>query len=159
MRLENRGKIGSGPGLFFLKKIVFLTILFIVAALPGIGCSMTSSETNRGPMVGGPCEYRSYPGSAEILSVVPAAADGGVERFDVRFRFAPDGPVEESLGRAALERTHPLLPDRQQPPDRFYVEKHDIRPGKVIACTLRVIRRGTCTPILFDFPPGEAAPR
>jgi hypothetical protein len=145
---------------FSLKKLGFLTILFIGAAMPGIGCSMTGSETTRGPMVGGPCEYRSYPGQAEIVSVAPASVAG--DRFDVKFRFIPDGPVEEPLGKAALERTFSLLPDREMPPDRAFMEKFDIRPGKRLVCTLKVITRGTCTPILFDFPsltPADAAPR
>jgi len=155
MMLEVKRKIGSAPGLFSLKKTGFWTIVFIVAALPGIGCSMTGSEIARGPLVGGPCEYRSYPGQAEILSVVPSTAAGG--RFDVRFRFVPDGTVEEPLGTAALERKFLLLPDRETPPDRAYIEHFDIQPGKRLACTLKVITRGTCTPILFDFPP--PAPR
>jgi hypothetical protein len=149
---------------FSLKKLGFLTIIFIGAALPGIGCSMTSSETTQAPLVGGPCEYRSYPGHAEIVSVAPmeapAAAAGG--RFDVNFRFIPDGPVEEPLGKSALERTFSLLPDRELSPDSVFMERFDIRPGKRYSCTLKVITRGTCTPILFDFPsltPVDAAPR
>jgi hypothetical protein len=101
-------------------------------------------------MVGGSCEYRSYPGQAEILSVTPIEATG--ERFDVKFRFVPDQPVDEPLGKVALERTFTLLPESEMPPDRAYIEKFDIRPGTRIGCTLKVITRGTCTPILFDFP-------
>jgi len=112
---------------------------------------MTGSEIARGPLVGGPCEYRSYPGQAEIISVAPSAAASG--RFDVKFRFIPDGTVEEPLGKAALERTFLLLPDRETPPDGAYIEQSGIRPGKRLACTLKVITRGTCTPLLFDFPP------
>jgi len=164
MSTKRDGKRASGWGRFSLKKTGFLTIFLIVAGLPGIGCSMTGSETTRGPLVGGPCEYRSYPGQAEIVSVAPwappAAEAGG--RFDVKFRFIPDGPVEGPLGKAALQRTFSLLPDREMPPDRAFIEKFDIRPGKRIGCTLKVITRGTCTPILFDFPslaPGDATPR
>lgn len=146
---NDREHAAAGRGISF-KKTGFLTILFIVAALPGAGCSMTGPEIARGPMVGGPCEYRSYPGQAEIVSVAPSAAAAG--RFDVRFRFIPDGAVEEPLGKAALGRTFSLLPEREMPPDRAFVEAFDIRPGKRYPCTLRVITRGTCTPILFDFP-------
>jgi len=160
MIYRDNGKRAAVWRWFSLKKLGFLTILFIGAALPGIGCSMTGSETTRGPMVGGPCEYRSYPGQAEIVSVAPASVAG--DRFDVKFRFIPDGPVEEPLGKAALERTFPFLPDREMSPDRAFMEKFDIRPGKRLGCTLKVITRGTCTPILFEFPalaPGDAAPR
>jgi len=164
MSTKRDGKRASGWGRFSLKKTGFLTIFLIVAGLPGIGCSMTGSETTRGPLVGGPCEYRSYPGQAEIVSVAPWAASAAAadERFDVKFRFISDGPVDEPLGRAALERTFSLLPDREMPPDRAFIEKFDIRPGKRLGCTLKVITRGTCTPILFDFPslaPSDATPR
>jgi hypothetical protein len=160
MIYRDNGKRAAVWRWFSLKKLGFLTILFIGAALPGIGCTMTGSETTRGPMVGGPCEYRSYPGQAEIVSVAPASLAG--DRFDVKFRFIPDGPVEEPLGKAALERTFSLLPDREMPPDRAFMERFDIRPGKRLVCTLKVITRGACTPILFDFPsltPADAAPR
>jgi hypothetical protein len=164
MRKMHDGKSMSFKRWFSLKNLGILTILLIGAALPGIGCSMTGSETTRAPLVGGPCEYRSYPGQAEIVSVAPmeapAAAAGG--RFDVKFRFIPNGPVEEPLGKTALDRTFSLLPDREMPPDRAFMEKFDIRPGKRLGCTLQVITRGTCTPILFDFPsltPGDASPR
>ena len=144
----------------FLERAGFWAIVLLVAALPGIGCSRTGSEIAWVHLLGGSCEYRSYPGQAEIVSVVPSAAASG--RFDVRFRFIPDGTIEEPLGKAALERTFLLLPDRETPPDRAYVEQFDIRPGKRLGCTLRVITRATCTPVLFDFPPsppGDAAPR
>jgi hypothetical protein len=149
---------------FSLKKLGFFTIIYTVALLPGIGCSMTGSETTRGPLVGGPCEYRSYPGQAEIVSVAPLEAPAVAigERYDVKFRFISDGPVEEPLGNAALQRTFSLLPDREMPPDRAFIEKFDIWPGKRLGCTLKVITRGTCTPILFEVPalaPGDAAPR
>lgn len=150
MVLENTGGVRTGPGLFSLKKTGFWTIIFIVAAFPGIGCSMTGSEIAKGPMVGGPCEYKSYPGQAEIVSVTPPSAAGG--RFDVKFRFIPDGTVEEPLGKSAMERTFSLLPDREMPPDGAAIERFDIRPGKRLGCTLKVITRGTCTPILFEFP-------
>lgn len=147
---------------FSLKKMGFWSMILIGALLPGSGCSMTDSETKREPLVGGPCEYRSYPGQAEIVSVVPMGTpsrDG--ERFDVKFRFLPDRPVEEPHGRAALERTFTLR-DREMSPDRAFIEQFDIRPGKRFNGMLKVITRGACTPILFDFPslaPGGAAPR
>ena len=101
MSRRHDGKRVSVGRWFSLKKLGFFTIIYTVALLPGIGCSMTGSETTRGPMVGGPCEYRSYPGQAEIVSVAPmeAPASAAGERFDVKFRFIPEGPVEEPLGK------------------------------------------------------------
>jgi hypothetical protein len=56
----------------------------------------------------------------------------------------------------------PFLPWTGNAAGRACIEKFDIRPGKRIGCTLKVITRGTCTPILFEFPSltsGDAAPR
>jgi hypothetical protein len=137
-----------------LRKSAVLLIGMMCLLLPGAGCSSSGAEPKREVRVGGPCEYRSYPGEAEIVSVNPVLPSSGeaVERFDVRFRFIPEGPIEESLGRAAQNRTFSLLPDRETSPGRAFLETFDIRPGKRLACTLRVITRGTCTPILFEFP-------
>jgi hypothetical protein len=164
MSRSRDGKRASVGRWFSLMKMGFLTIIMIGAVLPGIGCSMTGAETTRGPLVGGPCEYRSYSGQAEIVSVAPVEAPAAAagERYDVKFRFIPEGPVEEPLGKAALRRTFFLLPDREMPPDRAFIGKFDIQPGKRLGCTLKVITRGTCTPVLFDFPSlttGDTVPR
>lgn len=141
----------AGARAGFLERAGFWAIVLLVAALPGIGCSKTGSEIAREPLVGGPCEYRSYPGQAEIVSTTPS----GMKRNLTSNR--PLAAVEGVTEKSALERTFPLLPDREMPPDRAYVEQLDIRPGTRVGCTLRVITRGTCTPVLFDFPP--PAPR
>jgi len=152
MSTKRDGKRASGWGRFSLKKTGFLTIFLIVAGLPGIGCSMTGSETTRGPLVGGPCEYRSYPGQAEIVSVAPWAASAAAadERFDVKFRFISDGPVDEPLGRAALERTFSLLPDREMPPATADIDTFALRPGIPFRSALRARTGGTWTRLLSD---------
>ncbi|HOD35179.1 MAG TPA: hypothetical protein PLR20_06820 [Syntrophales bacterium] len=146
-----------------IKKSKILSILYSV--IPGLllGCTLAESGTGKTPLVGGPCQYRSYPGQAEIISVsksesVPVSA---VERYDVKFRFIPDGPIEEPFARVE-ERSFSLLPDRVNPPGRAFIEKFDIRPGKRYDCILQVIKKGTCTPLIFDFPSltgGAASPR
>ncbi len=139
--------------MILIKKSRISSILYM--AIPGLllGCALAESGTGKTPMVGGPCQYRSYPGQAEIVSVsqsevVPASAG---DRYDVKFRFMPDGPIEERFARVE-DRSFSLLPDRVNPPDRAFIEKFDIRPGKRYECTLQVITKGTCTPLIFDFP-------
>jgi hypothetical protein len=139
--------------MILIKKSMISSILYIV--IPGLllGCAAAESGTGKTPLVGGPCEYRSYPGQAEIVSVSKseAAPVSAGERYDVKFRFIPDGPIEERFARVE-ERSFSLLPDRVNSPDRAFIEKFDIRPGKRYECTLQVITKGTCTPLLFDFP-------
>lgn len=139
--------------MILIKKSRISSILYIV--IPGLllGCAAAESGTGKTPLVGGPCEYRSYPGQAEIVSVSKSEATpvSAGERYDVKFRFTPAGPIEERFARVE-ERSFSLLPDRVNPPDRAFIEKFDIRPGKRYECTLQVITKGTCTPLLFDFP-------
>jgi hypothetical protein len=147
-----------------LRSMGFVAMVLLATVLPGVGCSQTDLETKREQRVGGPCEYSSYPGQAEIVSVTPMNPSpmAAEERFDVKFRFIPDRPIEESLGRAAQQRTFSLLRDQEAHPDRAFVEQYGLRPGMRLACTLKVITRGACTPILFDFPSlmsGGASPR
>jgi len=143
----------GGQIMILIKKSRISSILYVV--IPGLllGCAIAESGTGKTPMVGGPCQYRSYPGQAEIISVSKseAAPVSAGERYDVIFRFIPDGPIEELFARAD-DRSFSLLPDRVNPPDRAFVEKFDIRPGKRYECTLQVITKGTCTPLIFDFP-------
>lgn len=42
-------------------------------------------------------------------------------------------------------------------PGPRFIKKYAIAPGKSFACTLRIITRGTCTPILFDLPKIDTA--
>ncbi|MGB4549568.1 MAG: hypothetical protein WBI10_11680 [Syntrophales bacterium] len=149
--------------MILIKKSKISSIVCIV--IPGLllGCAAAESGTGKTPLAGGPCEYRNYPGQAEILSVsrTEAAPVSAGERYDVKFRFIPDRPIEERFVRVA-ERPFSLLPDRVNPPDRAFIEKFDIRPGKRYDCMLHVIQKGTCTPLLFDFPSltgSAAAPR
>lgn len=139
--------------MILIKKSRIWSILYIVIPAMFLGCALAESGTGKTPMVGGPCEYRSYPGQAEIVSVSrseTASVPAG-ELYDVMFRFIPDGTIEERFAQVE-ERTFSLLPDRVNPPDRAFIEKFDVRPGKRYDSVLLVIKKGTCTPLLFDFP-------
>ena len=139
--------------MILIKKSRISSILYIVILGVLLGCAIPEPGVGKTTVVGGPCQYRSYPGQAEIVSVSKSeeAPLSAGERYDVKFRFIPDGPIEESFARVE-ERSFSLLPDRVNPPDRAFIEKFGIRPGKRYECTLQVIKKGTCTPILFDFP-------
>ncbi len=107
-------------------------------------------------VVGGPCQYKTYPGRATILSVHkkegPAKAGGPLSHVcEVRFSFAPDEEIKEGWVQVDGKEHLLLLADSSYPGPEF-LEKYGIRPGKCFECDLKVITRGTCTPVLFDFP-------
>jgi hypothetical protein len=95
-------------------------------------------------IIGGRCEYREYPGYAEIISakVVSGSATDLKDNFEIKFKFYPAEAVEESF--ANPEGREFLLQSN------FYME-----PGKKVDCKMKVIKKGTCTPIIFEFPEME----
>jgi len=52
-----------------LTNAVGCVIVLAIGLIPATGCSMTRSDATTGDRVGGPCEYRTYPGQAEIVSL------------------------------------------------------------------------------------------
>jgi len=104
------------------------------------------------PIVGGECQYKQYQGHAEVVSVNPMGRPAGYssDRYEVKFRFTPDKKIEEPIAQTE-GREFLLLLNQIYYPGLNFIEKYDINPGKVLDCNLKVIVRGTCTPVLFDF--------
>ncbi|UJX40243.1 hypothetical protein K9F62_16280 [Desulfovibrio sp. JY] len=109
--------------------------------------------------VGGPCTYADFPGKAVIVAVTPRPLDTPATRaiptpypaFDVTYTFTPDTPIAgESLYTPG--RTYTLTLINGMAPGSRFLQKYGIAPGKVFPCRLRVIRQGTCTPVLLTFP-------
>jgi hypothetical protein len=104
-------------------------------------------------LLGGPCEYKRYEGHARIVSITKQISLHAKlnDRYEVKFIFIPLQEIKESF--AATERKEFLLTlaDSSYPGPKF-LDKYGIQVGKVLACYMKVIVKGTCTPILFEFP-------
>ncbi|EFL53245.1 conserved hypothetical protein [Solidesulfovibrio fructosivorans JJ]] len=109
--------------------------------------------------VGGPCTYADFPGKAVIVAVTPQpktpVTGGGIPTpypgFDITYTFTPDTPIAgEPLYTPG--RTHTLTLVNGMAPGSRFLQKYGITAGKVFPCRLRIIRQGTCTPVLYDFP-------
>lgn len=134
----------------------------VLGSCPWGGCAATGTEggiamAQREAMrVGGPCEYVAYPGSATVLSVRPepprpGEAPKGTPRFEVRFRFVPDGEVAQAWAKNPEKEYH-LQRNDFTSPDEAFLKEHGIREGAALRGVMRVIVKGTCTPVLFAFP-------
>ncbi len=106
--------------------------------------------------VGGPCTYADHPGTATILAVVPAVPDKNVPAppypgmtVTYVFKAAASLPIQ---GIHEEGKTQTLTLINGWPPGKRFLEKYGIRPGAALPCVLRIIRSGTCTPLLFEFP-------
>jgi hypothetical protein len=136
-----------------LSRSLFLTVL--VFFLCGAACIAMDERPER-HVVGGPCQYKAYPGRAAILSVqkqegqtqaVAPAADA----YEVKFSFTPDEKIREDWVRVE-GKEHLLLLANSAFPGPGFLKKYGIEPGKLFQCNMKVITRGTCTPVLFEFP-------
>ena len=141
---------------------IFLVLAFAWLTFPNFGPTFALAGSSAA-RVGGPCAYADFPGTAVIVSVTPHPASpanapaAGAQMpppgsgYDVVFTFTPDAPI---LGEPLYQpgRSHTLTLVNGTAPGPKFLQKYGIAPGKTFACRLRLIRKGTCTPMLFAFP-------
>lgn len=110
---------------------------------------------------GGPCEYHDYAGTATIVRVEQTETSrrqaknvggAGYEGYEVWFRFEPASEIGEEWARPAAGKEHRLSLMNSWYPGPRYLQKYGIKPGLKCSCVLKAITKGTCTPIIFDFP-------
>lgn len=121
-------------------------------------CCTADADSRKRTVVGGPCTYRSYPGEADIISMerMPAqqkgdTAESGKARYEVKFRFHTKETISESYAQVE-GKTFQLMLTNGSHPSRAFLEKYELETGKTYPCHLKVITKGTCTPMMFDFP-------
>ena len=111
-------------------------------------------------IVGGPCSYSDYGGIATIIAVkktekskVQADMPGGpgYEGFEVWVRLRADKEIKEKWARDFIKKEHLFQLYNGWYPGPEYIEKYKIKPGQTYKCTVKVITKGTCTPIIFEF--------
>jgi len=130
------------------KTLLSLILMILQLIFTSIACH--SSENPRpAPTVGGHCEYKTYRGEAEIVSVKHTKDSG--KNFEVRFVFQTDETIKEKHGYVE-GKENVLLMSNSSYPGRQFLRKYGIDKGKRFECRLKVITRGSCSPVLFDFP-------
>lgn len=117
---------------------------------------MAMDERAERRVVGGPCQYKAYPGRAAILLVRKQEGSAQVgtpaaDAYEVKFSFTPDEKIEEAWVQVE-GKEHLLLLANSTFPGPGFLKKYGIEAGKCFECYVKVITRGTCTPVLFDFP-------
>jgi hypothetical protein len=129
------------------------SILPFVLAFIALFCIQVKTGMSREHRVGGECEYKKYEGEAKITSIEKVTASSGEARgrYEVKFAFTPDRKVEETFAQTE-GREFLLMVGHAYYPGPKFLEKYGIEVGKVFRGYLKVIIRGTCTPILFEFP-------
>ena len=143
----------SGPLIAFA-----ISCFMMFYFLAGVDASATQRKCQKTvpKMSGSACEYRMYRGAATIVSIRRAektAWKSGPEYnpYEVFFVYSTDAQIEEQHGQVKGRRIHLKLTNSWYPGPK-YLKKYAIEEGKAFDCYLKVITRGTCTPVVFDFP-------
>jgi len=131
----------SGVGLANLSMI----LIFLVSL---ISCDLAASSSSS-PRVGGLCTYKQYKGDAEIVSVTQRPEVPG--EYEIKFSFHPQKTIQEEFARVEGRQWLLVEKDSSYPKDDFLTQ-YGINAGKRFPCYLKVITKGTCTPVLFEFP-------
>jgi len=144
-------------GYLVLRKLFF--ILIILSLLPVLCIFAEVSFIDVSPafaqegaqekfVVGGSCQYKKYKGRAEIISITKK---GVPDSYEVKFSFHSDQEIKETFAQTK-GREFPLMLSNFSHPGPKFLEKYGIEVGRVFDCYLNVITKGTCTPIIFEFP-------
>jgi hypothetical protein len=120
--------------------VIFLATLFV-------SCVSASSQSK--PIAGGPCAYKQYSGEAEIVSISRKSDNSGT--YEIKFSFHPQKAVREEFARDESKQWFLVMNDFSNPSEDF-VKKYDVKTGKRFPCYMKVITKGTCAPVMFDFP-------
>jgi hypothetical protein len=110
--------------------------------------------------IGGQCLYDTYKGKAVITSIKMTPESraqrdaGGGPRYpgyEIKFIFKTDKHIRQDWAQEALDREYLLMLKNSWYPGKEYIKKYGIKQGKEFNAALKVITRGTCTPIIFEF--------
>ncbi len=134
------------------------SLLLLSAVLAALACLPVLADAAGPERVGGPCRYESCPGTATFVDVKawqPESPLAGVPTpyppLAVTFTFAPAQPIiNEPLYKPGTVHAFTLV--NSMPPGPRFAAKYGITAGATVPCELRVIREGTCTPVVFEFP-------
>lgn len=134
------------------------SLLLLSAVITVFACLPALARAAGPERVGGPCRYESYPGTATFVDVKPwqpESPTAGVPTpyppLAVTFTFTPAQPItNEPLYKPGVVHTFTLI--NSMPPGPRFAAKYGITAGTAVPCQLRVIREGTCTPVVLEFP-------
>lgn len=140
----------SNPlGKFTIYCMIQVFIIACINIFPAYAADTAKEEH----LIGGPCEYKIYEGRAKIISINARTypGDPSDEKYEVKFAFYPDQKIIEPYVQTE-NKEYILLLTNSSSPGKNFLMKYGIEVGKVFACNLKVIKKGTCSPTLFEFP-------
>lgn len=107
-------------------------------------------------LAGGPCTYSDFPGTMIVTKIAKTQASkqqtgsAGYEGYEVTFRFSTRARVSREVHQMTKKEHSFTLLNGWHPGPR-YLKKYGLAKGKTFACTLSLIKTGTCSPVDFGF--------
>ena len=143
-------------------KIVRLIGILIIAIslIILVYLSGDSKYSEMPQIIGGSCVYNDYPGKAVITSIqmtdkskaqATTLGGPGYSGYEIYFKFMTDKQIKEDWPRSTLDKERLLLLVNSWYPGKEFIKKYNIEMNKEFDCTLKIITKGTCTPMIFEF--------
>ncbi len=130
----------------------YLSVLLFVSLIACTNSESENSDTNK--MVGGPCTYTEFTGTATITSIEDAPADDYNCTNNpklVSYTFTPDTAEASSdyafTNIADTDQLLKILGGKN--PAQTWLENNGVQIGNTYACVRAEIQSGTCTPVIF----------
>ncbi|MEW5735680.1 MAG: hypothetical protein AB1921_12550 [Thermodesulfobacteriota bacterium] len=118
-------------------------------------CMILAGCAQRSVYVGGPCEYADVAGKAVITAVGapdPDEANCADKPRVVLFDFTPDDKRARNRFPNWGETGQRLTVAGGKNPPLEWLKANGVRLGAELICIRREILKGTCTPVIYDFP-------
>lgn len=125
------------------------SLILVFCLIPLFAACCETGQSPSRQRAGGACEYKKYKGEAEIVSIAPKSDAPG--EYEIQFSFHPQETIREKFARAE-GRTWPLVQKDFSYPKEDFLVQYGIKVGKRFPCYLKAITKGTCSPVLFEFP-------
>ncbi|MBU0504222.1 MAG: hypothetical protein ABH882_04330 [Candidatus Omnitrophota bacterium] len=141
--------------------------LFTLVFLSGIGlvyAQTKKKDKDAQKVVGGPCQYQAFKGKCRVTSIditdfsrkqANISAGPGYEGYEIRFRFIPLQPLEgDNIQWAKADianKRYLLLLGNSWYPGLGYIKKYGLGIERSFNCDLKILTKGTCTPMGFIF--------
>ncbi len=125
---------------FNLFRSSFLLVAFVfVSQSPGC------TKSNSSQIVGGPCTYSDFEGTATITKLTPQD-DGYWAIFDTTLSKQPPPKNYRNEGHRVL------IKNAGGKTDEKWLSAQGISVGVQLDFKVAIITSGTCTPVVFEFP-------
>ena len=130
-------------------------MLLLIAFKSTAVCTNSEANFEGGQMRWGECIYKKYNGYAKIISIEKTATpqsykNQSYESYDIRFSFTLSESIIEQFSWI-VEKNHQLRLANSWYPGPRFMKKYCIEVGKSFECNVKIITKGTCTPVLFEF--------